>query len=170
MNRVDQLKCGLHAASRVAVVAAARTDAVEPVLDQQKTLLAAVAGRFVCRRGKGFFQRVPLWLRAVNFEHAGRALACRVPVDPPLAAANGPAAFADPPRMPIATEESRDAAACQVKNGNATILDVGRHRAKDAGASGHANDRLAGNIQQRIEPVTREPTEEAAAAGGRIEQ
>src|SRR5262245_4987790 len=170
MDGVDQLERGDHAPGRVAIVAAAGADAIEPVLHEQKALLATVAGRLVFRSDERFFQRVPLWLRTMDFEHSGRAFASGIPVNPALATANGPATFADPPRMPIAAEERGDGATGQVQNRNAAVFDLRIHRPVHAGASCDADDRLACHVQQRIEPMAGQPTEETAAAGGRIEQ
>src|SRR4029434_7283915 len=63
-----------------------------------------------------------------------------------------------------------NAAAFEVENGRAAVLEVRGERTKDAGTCGNANDCLAGDVEQRVEPVAGEPTEEAAAAGRGIEQ
>ena len=63
--------------------------------------------------------------------------------------------------MPIAAEERRDAAAFQVEDRHAAVFDLRRHRAEDAGAGRDADDRPAGDVEQRVEPVAGQPTEKS---------
>src|SRR5205085_6123792 len=70
----------------------------------------------------------------------------------------------------IAAEESSNAAVSQLENRDAAVFDLRLHRAEHAGSGCNADDRLAGHIEQRVEPMAGEPTEKSAAAGGRIEQ
>src|SRR5262245_33360867 len=158
MDRVDQLERGDHAPGRVAIVTAAGADAIEPVLNEQKAFLAAVARRFVFRRSEGLFERVPLRLGTVDFQDSGGTLASGIPMNPPLAAADRPATFTDPAWMPIAAQKGGDAAVGQIENRNAAVLNLGLHRAKDTRARRHSHHCLAGDIEQRIEPMAGQPT------------
>src|SRR5688572_18642533 len=106
----------------------------------------------------------------MNFEYAAGAFAIGIPVDPALAAANGPAAFAGPAGEPVAAEETGDATPFQVEDRQAAVFQRRTHRAKDARAGGDADDRPPDDVQHRIEEVAGQPTEEARAAGLWIEQ
>ena len=64
--------------------------------------------------------------------------------------------------MPIAADERGEAAPFEIQDRRAAVFDLRWHRAKHSRARRHADHRLSGDIQQRIEPVAGQPTEKSA--------